>query len=330
MAAPAPVSAPVVRGPEELVFLSHPDIVGLGITPADVIRAVEQGLLKKHSVILPPKIHINLPGNIFWNTMPCVFEDFYSCKMVNRYPGHEPAILATMVMGDMHTGQFVAHLDATWITAMRTGAVAALTVKYVAKKSFSTIGMLGLGATGTATLHCLAALFPDRPMTIKLLRYKDHAEVLRSKFEHHANLHILIVDTMEALCRGSDVVISAVTAADRDLAQPEWFESGVTIIPIHTRGFMNMDLVVDQVVGDDTGHVCDFRNFKNFRKFTELCDVMLNPTTLGRRNDTEKILCYNIGLAVHDLFVGRLVLERARAHGVGIRVPAPLPGKAFL
>jgi len=309
----------------EMIFLSHPEIISLGITPAEVVHVVEQGLMNKHEVILPPKVHINLPGNIFWNTMPCVYRDFYACKVVNRYPGHSPALLATLLMGDIHTGHFVAHLDATWITGLRTGAVAALTVKNIAKQNFSTVAFVGLGICGTATMHCLIALFPDRPLTIKLLRYKNHADIFRSKFQHHANLRFVIVDNMEALCRGSDVVISAVTAADTDLAQPEWFDPGVTIIPIHTRGFLNMDLVVDQVIGDDRGHVCGFRNFEKFKKFTELSDVMLKPTELGRRSDEEKIMCYNIGLAVHDLFVGRLVLERAKTQGLGRVISTPIP-----
>ena len=51
---------------------------------------------------------------------------------------------------------------------------------------------------------------------------------------------------------------------------------------------------------DDTGHVCHFKNFDKFKYFAEVCDVV-NGNAVGRENDNERILAYNIGLAIHDI-----------------------------
>ena len=71
------------------------------------------------------------------------------------------------------------------------------------------------------------------------------------------------------------------------------------LIPVHTRGFQNCDLFFDKVFGDDTGHVQGFRYFDRFKQYDELSQVLLgnNP---GRENDAERIICYNIGLGLHD------------------------------
>ena len=84
------------------------------------------------------------------------------------------------------------------------------------------------------------------------------------------------------------------------------FQEGVLVVPVHTRGFQNCDLFFDKVYGDDTGHVCDFKYFKQFRQFDEFSRVLLGDNP-GRENDRERILSYNIGLGLHDvLFASKL------------------------
>ena len=100
--------------------------------------------------------------------------------------------------------------------------------------------------------------------------------------------------------KGSDVVISCVTYLADDICPDDCFDEGVLVVPVHTRGFTNCDLFFDKVYADDTGHVCHFKNFAKFKYFAEVCDVV-NGNAVGRENDNERILAYNIGLAIHDI-----------------------------
>ena len=103
------------------------------------------------------------------------------------------------------------------------------------------------------------------------------------------------------MIRESDVVISCITAADGIICDDiSCFRPGVLVIPVHTRGFQNCDTVFDKVYADDTAHVCGFRYFSQFRQFAELSDV-LSGDAVGRADDNERILSYNIGLGLHDL-----------------------------
>ena len=82
----------------------------------------------------------------------------------------------------------------------------------------------------------------------------------------------------------------------------------ITASPVHTRGFQNCDTVFDKVFADDTGHVCGFKYFNEFRKFAELSDVLTGKVE-GRTNDEERILSYNIGLGLHDLIYADKIFD---------------------
>lgn len=285
-------------------IISFDDIRSLNISPADCYRWVDDMILNKQSAQLPAKTHMNMPGNIFCNVMPSIVRqsgDIFvgGVKVVTRYPERKPSLDSKILLFNANSGEFLALMDGNWITAMRTGAVAAHSVAHFAKNGWKTIGMIGLGNVARSSLLVLASM-NDKPIEIKLLRYKDQAEDFQKRFEKYKNLKFMIVDTVEECIKGSDVVISCATYFEDDIAQNEWFDEGVLVVPVHTRGFTNCDLFFDKVYADDTGHVDHFKNFSKFRYYAEVSDVV-NGNAVGRENDKERILAYNIGVSIHDI-----------------------------
>ena len=167
---------------------------------------------------------------------------------------------------------------------------------------------MGLGNTARAALLVLLEIDKDKFFHIKLLRYKDQADDFIKRFSGHTNLSFEIVDSPRDVVRGSDVVISAITYTDADLCSDEDFDEGVLVVPIHTRGFTNCDLFFDKIFADDEGHVSNFGNFDKFRYFAEVTDVV-NGRIKGRENDRERILAYNIGVSIHDIFFASKIYE---------------------
>lgn len=200
----------------------------------------------------------------------------------------------------METGEFLALLDANWITAMRTGAVAAHSIKLLAKSDFKTIGMIGLGNTARSTILVLHSLYPEREFDIKLLKYKGQEELFKERFKDCSNFHFTYVDDYKSVVKESDVVISCATYFGEDICDDSCFDEGVLVVPVHTRGFTNCDLFFDKVYVDDTGHVHHFKNYDKFKKFAEITDVV-NGNAKGRENGKERILAYNIGVSIHDI-----------------------------
>lgn len=286
-------------------IISFDDVRSLNISPVKCYEWVSEMILHKADAFLPAKTHMNMPGNVFCNVMPSLVpgligSNWGGVKVVTRYPERKPALDSKILLFDAASGEFLALMDGNWITAMRTGAVAAHSVINLAKKDYSTIGMIGLGNTARATMLVLAAMVPDRTLSIKLLRYKEQAELFAERFSEYENLHFIIVDDVKDVVKGSDVVVSCATYFENDICSDDCFDEGVLIVPVHTRGFTNCDLFFDKVFADDTGHVDHFKNFSKFRYYAEVSDVV-NGKSVGRENDKERILAYNIGVSIHDI-----------------------------
>lgn len=289
-------------------LITFDTIAGAGITPARCFEWTSQMIAHKNDTILPPKISMKAFDGMFCNVMPSVVGASGGVKVVTRYPERVPSLDSFLVLFDVNTGENLALMDANWITAMRTGAVAAHSIIHLAKSGFSTIGIVGLGNTARAALLVLASVLPDRQLHIKLLRYKDQAEDFMARFASFSNLRFTVVDAPEALAKGSDVIISAATYMPENLCPDDCYDEGVLVVPIHTLGFTNCDLFFDKVFADDYGHVKHFRYFDRFRSFAEVCDVV-NGKAKGRESDKERILAYNIGLSIHDISYAAHIYE---------------------
>ena len=284
--------------------ISFDQIKNLNIMPQTCFQWVSEMIANKNDTLLPAKISMKPAEGIFCNVMPCILGNekmqWGGVKIVTRYPERIPSLDSRLLLFNAEDGEFLALMDADWITAMRTGAVAAHSILLFAKKNFFTIGMLGLGNTARAALLVLASMLPERELNIKLLKYKGQEKLFMERFAEYPNLHFSFVNDANSLVRKADVVISAVTYLPEDLCAYECFEPGVLVVPIHTLGFTNCDLFFDKVYADDYGHVHHFRNFEKFRYFAEVSDVV-NEKAVGRENDKERILAYNIGVSMHDI-----------------------------
>ena len=292
-------------------YIDFEKIRNLEITPRECVDWVREMFAHKSECQLPPKISIKMQNDIFVNTMPAYLpnQQVVGVKVVSRYPERMPALQSDILLYDAVSGQNMAFMDGTWITAMRTGAVAALSIQTLQKEGAHSYGFIGLGNTARATMLCLQAINENRELDIHLLRYKNHVELFTKRFEKYSNLKFKVFDTAEELIRNSDVVVSCVTAANELFAPDEAFASGILVVPVHTRGFQNCDLVFDKVFADDRAHVENFKYFNRFRRFDEISNV-LNGLSAGRESNDEKILSYNIGIAIHDIYFASKVLER--------------------
>ncbi len=177
--------------------------------------------------------------------------------------------------------------------------------------------MLGLGNIARAVALCLIADNSDREITIKLLRYKDQAEQFIDRFKASNNVTFEIIDDKDAFVSEADVLISCVTVA-KELLFPDdsLFKKGVTVIPVHMRGFQNCDLFFDKVYGDETSQIKNFKYFDKFRQYDELHHVLQGKNP-GRTSNDERILCYNYGIALHDIVFASRIFEKTKSTQIG-------------
>lgn len=290
--------------------ITNSEIVALNISATKCVDWVREAFVMKSECQLPAKISVHPTGNDFFTTMPCLLPKEYGrfgAKVVSRIVGRVPALKSDMMLFDSNNGELLALVDCDWITAMRTGAVAALAIKTFRNSTAKEYAFIGLGSTARATLTCLLESCKDEQLNIRLFRYKDQAEKIVEEYKHYKNATFTIVDNTSDLVRGADVVVSCITDASGLLVEDEsLFKPGVLVVPVHTRGFQNCDTTFDKVYADDTDHVKGFKYFSEFKEFHQIEEV-LKGATPGRESDTERILSYNIGLGLHDvLYASRI------------------------
>ena len=291
-------------------LITNQQILDLKISPSQIYEWVSKSIEKKELTILPPKISLHPFGEVFYNTMPCIlpYKNVEGIKTVNRYPGRVPALNSTILLHDLKNGNLKALMDGDYITSMRTGAVAVHSIRLFAKEGYDTLGFIGLGNTCMAVLDILLHVETEKNFKIKLYKYKDQAEKFIARYKHYKNLEFTVCKTYEEVIQGSHVVVSCVTVAKDNFCENQYFDKGCLVIPVHTRGFQNCDLFFDKIYGDDTGHICGFKYFNRFHSFAEVSDVVTGKKA-GRKTNDERILVYNIGLAIHDIYIAEEIYK---------------------
>lgn len=301
-------------------IISEQLIRSLGITPKECVAWIYESFNMKQDAQLPAKISVHPTDFDFFTSMPCLLpvssklgggkiEQYFGIKEVHRLEGAVPSLGSDMMLYNAKNGELLALVDCDWITTMRTGAVAAVSAKALRKDGAETYGMVGLGNTGRATMLCILEAEPEKHFKVKLLRYKNQAELFIERFKKYTNVEFEIVDDINEMARSVDVFISCITSANGLLVEDEkTFQPGVTVIPVHMRGLQNCDTTFDRVFGDDTDHVKGFKYFPQYKDYNEIGEVLAGRDP-GRKSQEQRIIDYNYGLALHDVVYASKIYE---------------------
>lgn len=298
-------------------IISFDDIVEAKIDIANYYQWIEEVLLRRNDYLLPTKTHIALNETDYVNVMPCampVDDDVVGVKIITRNKARHQDGGATMdsqiFLYSRSKCEPIAILDGNYITTMRTAAVAVHTFCHMRPKQVETIAMLGLGNIGTVIADMLLDKLKDDRVTIKLYQYKDHAERLLQRYgEKYPNITFKICDNYADLMRDSDVVFSSVSYTGEDFCSPDIYKEGVLVIPVHLRGFMECDKVFDNIIVSDLERAKNFQYFNQMKKVTLTDDILLGKTP-ARASDKDRIIVYNLGLAITDMYYAKKLYDK--------------------
>jgi alanine dehydrogenase len=152
----------IVPAVPELPVLDH-DTVLRAVSPDVAIERVREGLLRYHAGdwVMPPKVYLESPPFGDFRAMPARGDGFALLKWVTSFPGNPerglPTVTGVICLSDAENGEPLMLLDARSVTALRTGAVAAVAAQALARSDARTVGIVGCGLHGTWAARCLAA-----------------------------------------------------------------------------------------------------------------------------------------------------------------------------
>lgn len=314
-------------------ILTHTNIMDLNISPLECYQWVNDMIKNKSATTLPPKVSMIPSEGRFLTVMPSMLHsnNGIGVKIVTRYPDSTPSLNSQIILYDSFSGNIKALLDGNYITTMRTGAVAAHSIRLLAKEKFQIIGWIGLGNQARATFKVLAAMYPNEKFVFKLKKYKNQHELFKNyieKIDNQKRFEFIECNSYEETIRGSDVIISSATYFDKNICEDDCFDEGCLVVPIHTRGFMNCDLFCDRVFVDDIGHVKGFKYFEEFKNLAEVTDIV-NNRVKGRESNKERIIVYNVGISIHDIYFAEKIYKLAEMNHQGQLVSLDSPQSKF-
>jgi ornithine cyclodeaminase/alanine dehydrogenase len=316
---------------KKLLYLSQSDVAAASLNMSEIISALESMFREKGEgrVEMPPKIGIHPAPDAFIHAMPASIpaQKAAGIKWVGGYPTNSkrelPYISGLIVLNDFETGIPIALMDATWITAKRTGAATALSAKYLARPDPATVGILGCGVQGRSNLEALKIQFPIK----KVYAYDTHADrSARYAEEMSAQLGIeaaSVPEPMQAIVN-SDIVVTAgpILRKPHATIQRGWLQKGAFASLVDFDSYWHPDALheSDKFCTDDVPQLHHYRDIGYFQNIPPIhADLgeLVTGRRPGRQSSSERTMACNLGLALDDMATAPLIYQRALEKGIG-------------
>jgi ornithine cyclodeaminase len=322
-----------------LRFLSGPDIGELGISNGEVVAAVEDAV-RAHGlgrVVVEPRVHL-VPDNDgagHFNVLrghlsaPGVSGVKVVGDFVSNYAAGLPSELGLLTLYDPTTGVPLAIMDATLITACRTGAMTAVGARYLARKDSRVLGHIGARGTALWNVVLLDELFDLDEIRVTSRR-PESREAFAQELAAVSRAPVRVAATAEEAFDGADILVEASRLTQPEpLLRTDAVKPGAFVVPYGTVSAVQLDLldVIDKVVVDDwreaqsgrfgalRPHV-DSGRLSDASLYAELGQIVTGALP-GRERADERILLWHRGLAILDIAVGLAILRKAEQQGTG-------------
>jgi alanine dehydrogenase len=255
-------------------------------------------------------------------------ERFVGCKLVSVYADNaksgRPSVYGNYILMSGDTGETLAVMDGTALTAWRTACASALAARFLAREDARHLVMVGAGALAP---HLIRAHCAVRPIERITLWNRTRSRAVSTAFAlSAAGIAVEIADDLEAAVREGDIV-SCATLSPKPLVRGAWLKKGA-----------HVDLVgayMPAMREADDAAIRRARVFVDWRasaakgsgdiaiplrkKILRLKDIAADLFELcrgqkkGRRRQDEVTLFKSTGIAIEDLAAAILVWRGLKA-----------------
>jgi ornithine cyclodeaminase/alanine dehydrogenase-like protein (mu-crystallin family) len=306
-----------------ILVLDH-DAVLTAVTPAEAIERVRDGFVSfaREEWQMPAKVYLPSPPTGDFRAMPVRGEGLAAIKWVTSFPGNPrrglPTVTGVVMVSDAGNGEPVALMDARAVTALRTGAAAAVATQELGNEDARSVAVIGCGLHGAWVGRCM--LEAEYGPGICFDRDPDTAASLAGELGWEVG------DLEDAL--SCDVVCTVTTGAEA-VVRAQDLRAGQHLNLLGADGAGKAEATVEAIerVHDSGRLFCD--EWEQASHGGELTDAVAegivsreDVTELGRvcaglapgRERAEEITLFDsTGLAIQDLAIVLGALEAVRA-----------------
>jgi alanine dehydrogenase len=292
--------------------------VEAAVSPERALEAVRTAFVAyaRSEWSMPPKVYVPAYPAGDFRAMPVLGAGYAALKWVTSFPGNParglPTVTGLVLLSDASDGSLVAVLDASAVTALRTGAAAVLAAETLERDGAGAAAVIGVGVNGRAAARTFVARGREVVLwDVDEARVREAAEELGARVARSRG---------EAL--GADVVVT-VTPGHEVLFTPGSLREGQHVSLMGADGPGKAEIAVEELVRtrifcDDweqashNGELAHAVEAGMLRRegVTEL-GAVLSGDVEGRRSDGEITTFDSTGLAIQDLGIALAALERS-------------------
>jgi ornithine cyclodeaminase/alanine dehydrogenase len=318
-----------------LLYLSRADVEAVALDVRTIVALLEQAFREKGEgrVELPPKPGIHPKPDAFLHAMAASIPGMRAAglKWVAGFPENTarglPYVSGLLILNDVETGLPLAVMDATWITAWRTGAATALAARHLARADSSVAAMLACGVQGRTNLESLAALFPLRKAYAYDVR-RETRDTFAREMSARLGIEVVAVDEPRPAVEAAELVVTAgpILKEPKPTIERGWLREGAFGSAVDYDSYWTGEALaeLDRIATDDIAQFRYTRGLGYFQKtpepYADLGEIVTGRKP-GRASPRERTLAMNLGLALDDVAVAPEVLRRALERGLGTWLP---------
>ena len=160
----------------------------------------------------------------------------FGMKAICVFPGNpalgKDAHQGAVMLFSRETGELMALMNASEITAIRTAAVSAVATRILARKDAHELGIIGAGVQARTHLKALADV---RSITSARVACRNihHAHEFVREMQPHVSFPIKAVGSNEQAVRDADLVVTA-TSSQEPVINKDWISPGAHVNAIGT------------------------------------------------------------------------------------------------
>jgi ornithine cyclodeaminase len=320
----------------ELLILNEREVEEL-LDPAGCLEAMREALssVAHGEVHLPLRPIVRPPNEASLLGLMPVHRGggrpMYGLKTVAVVPDNPARGLdphqGTVTLFDGVTGQTVAVMNASPITAIRTAAASALATQLLAREDARELAIVGAGHQAKAHLPALLGVRDFERVRVAG-RTLEHAQALAGEYPQ-----VEAVASPEEAVRGADVV-ATVTSSAEPVLERAWLKDGAHVNAVgacfpHTRELDTATVAESSFFTDrresaknEAGDYLiplDEGAIRPDHIQAELGEILIGAHP-GRTSPEELTVFESLGIAAEDLFAAEYLVRRARETGAGMTV----------
>jgi alanine dehydrogenase len=313
-------------------ILTRADVARL-ITMDLALAAVERAFLAhgRGEARMPVKVYLPLPEHAGdFRAMPAYLGGAAGVKWVNSHPENParhglPAVMGVYILSDPATARPLAVMDATLLTAYRTGAAAGVATRHLAQAPPRSVGFVGCGVQARYLLDAHRALYADLTLVMA-----DVSPEAAARFAAEAGGR---AGTL-AEAAACDVVCTS-TPSRAPVVQAGWVRPGahVNAMGADGPGKQELDpglLAAGRVFVDDLEQASESGEVNvplhhgaySRDRIAGTLGQVIAGRAVARPPGSEGVVTIfdSTGLAVQDVALARVLLDAAIEKGAGIDV----------